>query len=309
MQNNNSEIFSVKKYSMKQDKIKKLTGNIKYICDIVLSKNKGYHLKLLNDNNVILFGDIDHVENEEIFIKIKDAICEYFNLAVVHYTKSIKEHPIYETEYSYHWSFNGLFSSLQNIKLYIEDFKIKHPQFNKYIDISVYSNNRLFRLPNQTNKDKPFIHNIIEGQMFCFILDFVHKESEKMEEFKKEITNDKVVNCESIKNDDINIEILNCLKCLDINDFNDYEEWRKIGLAIPNILNRSDEGFEMLNDWSSGGENYDFEKVKKFYYNVKNNKDGLKIGTLKKLAKEHNLDLYNELFQKQKNNVDENKLN
>ena len=59
MQNNNLEIFSVKKYSMKQDKIKKLTGNIKDICDVVSSKNKGYHLKLLNDNNVILFGDID----------------------------------------------------------------------------------------------------------------------------------------------------------------------------------------------------------------------------------------------------------
>ena len=96
----------------------------------------------------------------------------------------------------------------------------------------------MFRLPNQTNEDKPFIHDIIEGQMFCFILDFVHKESEKMEEFKKEITNDKVINNESIKNDNINIEILNCLKCLDINDFNDYEEWRKIGLSIPNILNR-----------------------------------------------------------------------
>ena len=58
----------------------------------------------------------------------------------------------------------------------------------------------------------------------------------------------------------------------------------------------------MLNDWSRGGEIYDFEKVKKFYYNVKNNKDGLKIGTLKKLAKEHNLELYNELIKKQKNN-------
>ena len=38
-----------------------------------------------------------------------------------------------------------------------------------YIDLCVYQKNRWFRIPNQTNKEKPNAHIIVSGQMIDFV--------------------------------------------------------------------------------------------------------------------------------------------
>lgn len=90
--------------------------------------------------------------------------------------------------------------------------------------------------------------------------------------------------------------ILNCLKCLDIEKFDDYENWRDVALIINNELGFN--GYDILNDWSKNGSNYNESKVKQFYFNIKPKTNGLKIGSLKKLAKEANSELYKKLFLK-----------
>jgi len=57
-------------------------------------------------------------------------------------------------------------------------FKSKYPEFHKYIDMVDYSNNRGFRLPYQTNDDKPYAHNIIDGDKTDFIVNYIPNGSE-----------------------------------------------------------------------------------------------------------------------------------
>jgi putative DNA primase/helicase len=121
----------------------------------------------------------------------------------------------------------------------------------------------------------------------------------------------KVVKVESIvnnnkeTNNDINTDVTKCLKCLPIDDYNDFEQWRDIAFIIHHELGYN--GLDILKNWSSDGNGYDQTKVEQFYKNIKPKDNGLKIGTLKKLAKENNSDLYKQLFKKNKEkNVDEN---
>ena len=89
---------------------------------------------------------------------------------------------------------------------------------------------------------------------------------------------------------------------MDIGNFDDYEKWRDVALIINNELGL--EGYDILNKWSKSGSNYDESKVKQFYFNIKPKTNGLKIGTLKKLAKEANLELYKKLLLKNNSDFD-----
>jgi len=57
-------------------------------------------------------------------------------------------------------------------------------------------------------------------------------------------------------------------------------------------------GYDILNKWYENGSNYDEAKVKQFYYNIKPKNNGLKMGTINKIAKESNSELYKKLFLK-----------
>ena len=86
----------------------------------------------------------------------------YIDLTDIKYTKSEKD-----DTFSYHviipkYSAN-LETQLYLVKQIKEDFG-----FNE-IDLSVYENNRGFGLPNQSNKEKPIIHSIVNGQMSDFL--------------------------------------------------------------------------------------------------------------------------------------------
>ena len=50
--------------------------------------------------------------------------------------------------------------------------------FGKYIVVSVYQNNKLFRLPYQTLREKPIAHNkLVNAELQDFILDYIPDDS------------------------------------------------------------------------------------------------------------------------------------
>ena len=61
------------------------------------------------------------------------------------------------------------------MKLFISSY----PQFKEYIDTSIYKKG-WFRLPNQTNKDKIYKHEIIKGKISNFIVNYIPTKSEEL---------------------------------------------------------------------------------------------------------------------------------
>ena len=149
----------------RKENSKIISGDIDYICEKI-KKDKAYHLCYSNEDDVIIFLDIDHIHDEQEFYNIVDYLCDYFDIEFderddnICYTKSIKEN----NELSYHISIPKFYSKCKNLKHIFEHFKLVYPQIQKYIDTSIYKTNNLFRLPNQTNEVKKYIHEII-----CFI--------------------------------------------------------------------------------------------------------------------------------------------
>jgi len=175
------------------------------------------------------------------------------------------------------------------------ELKYIYDQNNKPIDITKilsdkYKIIKLYSLQNKLRCEKnktTYLKNVTFEE--------IEEEFLKINEKPSKNANDDKNNNDNDKND-----IIKCLQCININDYNDYEKWRDIALIINNELGLN--GFNILNEWSKNGENYDEEAVKKFYYNIKPKSNGLKIGTLKKIAKESNLELYTKLISKNKIN-------
>ena len=122
------------------------------------------------------------------------------------------------------------------------------------------------------------------------------------EQFLKLTEKSKTENKKIINNSDVYLEIKKCLECLDISlRCDNYDEWMKIGLIINNEIGYN--GLELLDEWSKNSISYDKSKVESFYKNIKTKDNGLKIGTLKKMAKEDNYTLYKTLFNKNKEKI------
>jgi hypothetical protein len=94
----------------------------------------------------------------------------YIDLTDIKYTKSEKD-----DTFSYHVIIPRYNANL-NTQLYIVN-QIKEDSGFYEIDLSVYENNRWFRLPNQSNKKKPIMHSIVNGQMSDFLLELIQPKS------------------------------------------------------------------------------------------------------------------------------------
>ena len=115
---------------------------------------------------------------------------------------------------------------------------------------------------------------------------------------KKDKINEDSIKINNDDYDDITTEINNCLECID--KYDDYDDWRNVGFIINNELGYN--GLDIFLKWSEQSNKYNKKEVKTFYRNIKPKDNGLKIGTLKKMAKECNPDLYKTLFSKKINN-------
>lgn len=144
-----------------------------YLVRILEQQDKGYHLRLEKDENYKFFGDLDHYNKsfDEFKLMLVNFLAECYNI-------TIKESDIKHTyskkkdEDSYHYVIPSLWCNCKKNREIVENLKKKYGLDSKQIDTSVYCN-KWFRLPNQTNKVKPFAHKIINGSMIDFIFRYI----------------------------------------------------------------------------------------------------------------------------------------
>eukprot|EP01041_Mallomonas_annulata_P006002 gene6002-12099_t len=222
-------------YKISETNIKTKAGNLEQICDVLTNKNKGYHLKLSLDDNVLLFGDIDH-----------------------------------------------------------------HPEYKEFMDTSIYRNG-WFRLPNQTNKDKPIDHKVSNGDMSDFIVTHIKDcelypknllliEKENTVVTKATKTKTIETKSEEIKLNDGKTKeefIIKLLEIVDAERADEWEKWLNIGFILHTEL--SSEGFEIFDDFSKGRDKYNKAKFLKFWNSINDNSDNPQtIKSLMKNAKKDN---------------------
>ena len=149
-----NSIYSINKYSTFRDNngeplnSNKITGDIIKITN-ELKNNKGYHLCLKHDIKYILFADIDKVSTIEEVNKILDVIALQLSIEAskIKYSYCLKPSDDGEL-YSLHVSIPCLNATLkQQYQIFLDIKNLEPNGFGKYIDVSVYQNNKLFRLP------------------------------------------------------------------------------------------------------------------------------------------------------------------
>jgi hypothetical protein len=129
----------------------------------------------------------------------------------IKYTLSVKENNIH----SYHFTIPSIKTTINNLKCFFKQEIYK--EFCEYIDTSVYADNKYFRLPNQTNENKPFTHKIMHGEMKNFIINYVEESKSELENIEK-------------------IENIKKVKAVVKNDINDADILKQI-LDSPELLN------------------------------------------------------------------------
>jgi hypothetical protein len=179
-------IYNISKYSSFRDNngeplnSTKISGDIIKITNELKKNNKGYHLCLKNDIKYILFADIDKVTTIEEVKRILDVIALQLSIDVskIKYSYCLK--PSEDGDlYSLRVSIPCLHATLKQQHQIFLDIKNLEPNgFGKYIDVSVYQNNKLFRLPYQTLREKPIAHNkLVNAELQDFILDYIPDDS------------------------------------------------------------------------------------------------------------------------------------
>ena len=286
------EIYEIENYKGKRNK--KICDSLPNICNILTTQNKGYHLNYYNNEIVILFGDIDNIPDEKIFKKILKALSSFFSILKqdICYTLSIKENSIF----SYHWSFNGLCATIEQLGIYMTIFNNEYPEFNKYIDMSIYNNNRLFRLPFQTNSNKSISHIIKVGCMEDFIISYIPIGCELMEILKPVVKN-KVINTEDDNNKgkEFSKEYIELFNNLNLNKIDTRDKWVKLGALIYSIYDN--DGFNLFLDLSKKIQNFkNIEDVKTTYNSFKYK--SYSINTLYYKVKQDNPQEFDKIIKK-----------
>jgi hypothetical protein len=275
----------------------------------LLEKNKGWHIRIDPNKKCIPYGDIDHLKDELYLPEILEIIRDIYNVTIdeISYTFSYKEDV---DEYSYHWSIPSKSTTIKNLKWTFEALNkqykalaekvIKDNIKNKELfDISVYSS-RWFRLPNQTNEDKPDEHNIIKGNLEDFIVEYIKPNTIELEDddepiketikpTKEERAPKKETSIKLIEGKTMNNFIIQLLDILDSSRADYWEKWRNIGFIIHTEL--GEEGYDIFNEFSTQSNKYNRAKVLKFWDSIKDNTDKpMTIKSLMKIAKSDNED-------------------
>ena len=258
-----SQIFKLKNYEVKRNDPKIIVkGSYKEILTS-LNENKGYHLILYDAINYNLFFDIDKVPlngNQSIYTFF-ESLSEELNvdLTDIKYTESKKDSGL-----SYHVVIPSLNA---NLKTQLHLAKQLKTNFD-YIDLDVYQNNRFFRLPNQTLKDKPLPHLIVNGIMSDFILDLIQQKSEHLEIEETKKTKPKATKkyeVVSVKKSYATDEQLNeMLSLLPADYLDDYHKW----IIITNILKGQDKK-EIWDKWSKQSDSYSYYKNQSIWRSCK----------------------------------------
>ena len=284
--------YKVKKNDDNTFKCKQQTGNINEIIKL-LEKDNGYHIRINPKKECIIYIDLDHCETEEIIIKFCKLLIKIFGVEEneISYTLSKKE-----TEFSYHISIPSFITTPKELNIVFN--KPHFYEFKKYIDFSVYSE-KWFRLPNQTNKEKPLQHKIINGKMEDFIIHYTYNtqyeindedKTEDETENKTENKNESFINKTDNKKEESIKKLLSCLN----SDRYQYQYWLNTGILIFNETNN----INIWKEWSKGYKKYDENEINQKWNSFSSTNKKLTIATLHKYAQEDNKEKYNKLFGK-----------
>lgn len=267
-------------------------GNSDECCQ-ELNTDKHYHLRIHSDKPCLVFGDFDKCPSDDIYQSFLESLTKFFKVSKdeISYTLSLKPGNIF----SYHWSIPSIESNCKSLKLFLKSGEFA--MFNEFIDLTVY-NNKFFRLPNQTNIDRPLIHKVVQGKMKHFLFHKVKKGLNKMVIEDEEPSTD----VEFIDEED-GTEKLEPSKTTKIRDmvvkmkgyFDGYDNWSQLGMIIHHEFHGSSEGLDLFDDLSKLFKNYkDKFNVSKFYMALKPNHSKKKI-TIASLCK-----WYYEIFPDEK---------
>ena len=137
------------------------------------------NLRLEDDKECLVFGDIDHCPDEETANKIYKLICDEFKVDDNDISKSFcyKENA---KEYSYHWTISSLKTDIKTLKNRFnqekyEKFKCKKSK--NIVDTNIYKNT-WFRLPYQTATEKPLYDEIINGKPEDFLVQNIPEDTQ-----------------------------------------------------------------------------------------------------------------------------------
>lgn len=302
------KIYSLKSYKEGNEEFIKKEGKEYDIKNIEkeLRKDNYYNFRINKGKNYIFFGDVDGLEIkiEEFIKKIKDFMLKNYGLRFIinefKYTRNENK------EGSYHYSIPKWNCSCEKLKEIHLNLKKEVPELKKNIDTTVYSNH-WYRCPNQTKGDENVSnkHKVIEGKLENFIIEYIPKNSENIEnakyiggiiskkikakkniivdDEKKEMNNSEI---EIIKKEKYDNKIVNYDKelllsktlsdskmykklfdeCYKQERFDKYEFWMSIGMAIKNTFGNMDEAFELFNYYSAKGRNYEGEEKTKYKF-------------------------------------------
>jgi len=244
----NFQIYSLKNYKTKRDDPKIIIKGNKNEILAQLSTDKGYHELLMDDTEYNLFFDVDKIplEEDHIIYEFIEKLSNNLRLDItdIKFTLSKKD------TLSYHIVVPTKRATLATQLEMAKRIKLKF----EYVDLAVYQNNRFFRLPNQTNKEKPLAHTIINGSLIDFVLaieqpnvDILTLKEKPEEKPPKEYEIKKTYATDE--------QIKEMLILLPKEYLDDYSKW----IIITNILKGQDKQ-ELWNDWSKQSKQYNYRK-------------------------------------------------
>ena len=262
-------------------------------------KDNGLNLRLEDDKDCLVFGDIDHCPDEDTANNIFQMICEDF---IVNDTQISKSFSYKEDvkEFSYHWTIPSLKSNFKTLKHIFNQEKYK--EFKNMVDTSPYKNG-WFRLPYQTTKEKKLTHKIIQGNPTDFFVQNIPDDTQlfhyEIIEIKKETKQkenkqvNKVMKNEDYEENDMKIKKILEFHLLDKKANGSWDDWAEVGMAMKQS---NPDGLDNFSTFSKiNKEKYNSDETITFWNGVKvknDNEDKLTIGSLMMWAKECNKDTY-----------------
>ncbi len=293
------EFHYITNYSFKDKPIKSF--NITDAITILEHPNnyESIHLRLYDNIPYSLYADIDGTDAsiDEIIGQLCNSTRE--NLKINSNDISITKSETTEKN-SYHLVVKNISGNIQQQKFFWELFNKESQKYQ--VDISVYSNNRYFRLPNQLKPEsgnfdkklKPNTKHIVErGNLedFLMIPDENSLELPSIPE-QPEIKNQQ----SSIINNTSLDELDKLLDCLSVERCDSYKEWFEVACALKQT-NRGNDTFQKFNEWSKKSFKYDAIATLNQWNSIKIRETrALTVKSLHMWAKQDNLEKYNVLF-------------
>lgn len=282
--------------------------NINEIKD-VLSKDKGYHIRISSEKDYIFFGDCDGYKKDfDIFATI------LVNFLDRMYKINLKPCDVLYTQNeskkgSYHYSIPVIYASCEKLKEIHTNFYnnnkdeftyTKDDKTYRIIDTTIYSNH-WFRLPNQSKEGKKKTKHIIRsGEIIDFFVEYIPAESvcinnnkfiglDKKSIIKKKLDVEEVSNLseEYEQTDFTDDDVKKLCSFLLKKRMDDYKSWIDTGMCLKNLSNK------YLKYWievSKKSKKFDEEECTDKWKSFKVTKSGYGIGSLIMWCKEDNKD-------------------